>query len=178
VERQIVLKLCIFGDGGVGKTTLSKRYLTGEFDSTVRITLGMEIHVKYLKVEGYNVALQIWDFGGEPQFRHLLKNYARGSFGGIFIYDITRMNTTLYIDEWLSIFKDTLGSEAPEVPILIVGGKSDLTEDRGVSGEEAKKLKNQFQFFDHLECSAKTGENVDKIFEILIKEILKIRGFT
>ena len=137
----------------------------------------MEIHVKYLEVEGYKIALQIWDFGGEVQFRYLLKNYARGSFGGIFMYDISRMNTTVYVGEWLESFKETIGEEAPDVPILLVGGKSDLTQERSVTKEEANNIKNQNQFYDNLECSAKTGENVEKIFEILIKEILKIRGF-
>ena len=161
----------------MGKTTLSKCFLTGEFDNTVRITMGMEIHVKYLEVEGFKIALQIWDFGGEVQFRYLLKNYARGSFGGIFMYDISRMNTTVYVGEWLETFKETIGEEAPSVPILLVGGKSDLTQERSVSIEEANKIKNDLHFYSLLECSAKTGENVELIFKLLVTEILKIKGF-
>jgi small GTP-binding protein len=137
----------------------------------------MEIHVKYIYIKGYKVALQIWDFGGEERFRFLLKNYARGSFGGIYMYDITRMMTTTSIEQWMTSFRSALLREVNEVPAIIVGGKIDLEEDRGVYKEEAERLKENYNFLELIECSSKTGENVELIFEILVKEILKIRGF-
>jgi small GTP-binding protein len=175
--RDLTFKLCVFGDGGVGKTTLSRRYLTSDFDATTKITLGMEIHVKYIQLEGFKIALQIWDFGGEARFRYLLSGYSRGSFGGIFMYDITRMNTTVSVEDWLSIFRKSLGQEAAETPVLLVGGKSDLEDQRAVSKEEANRIKNTLNFLEIIECSSKTGENVDSIFEIMVKEILKRRDF-
>ncbi len=137
----------------------------------------MEIHVKYVHLEGYKVALQIWDFGGEEKYRFLLKNYARGSFAGIFMYDITRMSTTLSIEQWMTFFRDALSTEAREVPVLLVGGKLDLKEERGVFREEVERIKKNYNFHEYIECSSKTGENVELIFTVLVKEILKIRGF-
>ena len=139
--------------------------------------MGAEIHVKYMDIMQYKIVLQIWDFGGEEQFRFLLPTYARGAFGGIFMYDITRVGTTLKLAEWLNTFKEGLFKDEKDVPILLVGGKLDLIERRMVSLEEAKRLKEDHGFFDLIECSSKTGENVNEIFEKIVHEIMNYKGF-
>ncbi len=80
-----MFKLCIFGDGGVGKTTLVKRYLTGVFAGDTTMTIGVDFHIKKLNIEGKEVGLQIWDFAGEDRFRFLLPSYVFGTSGGIFM---------------------------------------------------------------------------------------------
>jgi len=75
----LAFKLCIFGDGGVGKTTLTERYLMGLFTEDTKMTLGTNFYQKNIVVKGLLVNLQIWDFGGEEQFRTLFPNYIRGS---------------------------------------------------------------------------------------------------
>ncbi|MCK4688545.1 MAG: GTP-binding protein, partial [Candidatus Lokiarchaeota archaeon] len=81
-----MFKICIFGDGGVGKTTLVKRYMTGVFKGDSTMTIGVDFHVKKLEINGLNVSLQIWDFAGEDRFRFLLPSYVIGASGGIFMY--------------------------------------------------------------------------------------------
>ena len=71
-------KLILFGDGGVGKTTLAHRYVTGSFKENSLITIGVEFHVKTLSVDGIPIEIQIWDFAGEERFRFLLPAYAVG----------------------------------------------------------------------------------------------------
>ena len=63
-------KVCIFGDAGVGKTTLVNRYLTGLFDTNFKITIGADFYLKKLKIDDSEVTLQIWDFAGEDQYQH------------------------------------------------------------------------------------------------------------
>ena len=53
-------KVCLFGDGGVGKTTLINRYLTGVFKTDSSITIGVDFHVKKVDVKGKKVSLQIF----------------------------------------------------------------------------------------------------------------------
>ena len=55
-------KICVFGDGGVGKTTLVNRYLSGVFNDSTKMTLGMQFFVKKLTFGDTTVSLQIWDF--------------------------------------------------------------------------------------------------------------------
>jgi small GTP-binding protein len=168
-------KICIFGDAGVGKTALTHRYITNRFIQDTRLTLGVDIVAKDLMIENGRVKLQIWDFGGEERFRVFLPIYARGSSGGIFMYDITRKSSLGNANEWLYIFKSKLSEEEKQkIPVLMVGGKKDIEDKRTVSLEDAKVLANTYNLYDVFECSAKTGEYVEEIFKSITFEMFKI----
>lgn len=159
----------MFGDSGVGKTSLILRYLTDQFNKDIGKTMGVDIRVKKLKKNDDMITLQIWDFVGEDKFRILFPTYARGSFGGIFMYDLTRKNTLNHIEDWVNIFK----KNNIQVPIIMVGGKLDLQETRGVSIEEATSISNSYEIDEYIECSSKTGENIELLFNTLVQMILK-----
>jgi len=169
---EIAYKICVFGDARVGKTSLVKRFTTHRFDQNTKSTLGAAIHVKYFNTENKIIQIQIWDFGGEDQFRFLLPSYAMGAFGGIFMFDITRPSTLSHYDDWVSVFKSGLPENRKDVPILIVGGKSDLENNRACQEEEINDLRKTKFFFDYIECSSKIDENVNKVFKTLIGEIM------
>ncbi len=171
-NRDAVFKICIFGDGGVGKTTLVNKYLTGLFREDMRMTIGTNFYRKNLDVESKKVSLQIWDFGGERSFRRLFPRYIEGSAGAIFMYDITRYSSLNNLDEWMNLVEKSLGKDNP-ISLIIVGGKSDLEEKRAVDKEVSEKIMHDYGFFSHIECSAKTGVNVEKIFTDLTVNLLK-----
>lgn len=135
--------------------------------------MGAEIFIKFLKIEDKRIVLQVWDFGGEKEFHFLLPLYSRGSSGGIFMFDLTRYGTLIKVKEWLDTFKKGLSPGKQNPPIILVGGKLDLKDQIAVSKKEAEKIRHQYNFFDYIECSSKTGENVEDIFESLLKRILK-----
>ena len=128
-------KVVIFGDAGTGKTTLTQRFLTNLFKSDSQMTIGVDFEVKSLEVSEKKVKLQIWDFGGEERFRFLLPTYVRGANGALFMYDITNYSSLAHIDDWLIIVRKEIRVE-DTFPIIVVGGKADLIEDREISGEE------------------------------------------
>lgn len=170
-------KVLVFGDGGVGKTTLINRYLTGLFAQGT-ITIGVDFHIKAVEIEGKKVTLQIWDFAGEDRFRFLLPSYAKGANGVIFMFDITRYTSLNSVNEWLNVFKKSFKEEeVEEVPMIMVGGKLDLNERRTISRIEAENIASEFQFYDYLECSAKTGENVEEIFNKIARIMMEKAGF-
>jgi small GTP-binding protein len=173
--RELTYKLCIFGNGSVGKTTMLHRYLTNEFILNTKITLGLDIDTKRLSFENSNVTLQIWDFGGEERFRFLLPSYTRGSSGGIFMFDLTRPETLDDIDEWITIFRNGQNKNFP-VPIFLVGGKLDLVETRVISEKKIKGITKSFKFANYFESSAKTGQNIERIFNVLIQTIMERAG--
>ena len=163
-----VFKIVIFGEAGCGKTTLTQRYMSNKFIPNTRMTIGVDLQVKVLKVDNKSVKLQIWDFGGEERFRFFLPKHVKGAHGGLLMYDITNLESTLHIDNWISIIKES--SEL--FPIMLIGGKSDLEEYREVKKEEGEELMKEYEFEGFLECSSKTGENVKKIFESLTLNML------
>ncbi|KAG8239110.1 hypothetical protein J437_LFUL018368 [Ladona fulva] len=56
------------------------------------------------------------------------------------------------------------------IPFLLVGNKSDLEDKRKVSVQEAQARSRQWNV-PYVETSAKTRENVDKVFFDLMREI-------
>ncbi len=174
--QDALIKVCIFGVGGVGKTSLVKRYLTGLFTGDSGMTLGVDFHMKKFEFHGKRVALQIWDFAGEDRFRFLLPGYVKGASGGLFMFDITRRSSLRNFDDWLQIFKEGTETMKLNVPIIMIGGKLDLHDRRSVFSKDAVDLAKKHQLLDYIECSAKTGENVELIFYKLALELTKRAG--
>ena len=170
---QFTFKICILGDGGVGKTTLVQRFVDSRFNGSTKMTIGVDIASKIVKIDDLTISLQIWDFGGEERFRFFLPSYAAGSFGAVFVYDITRIATLQNLQDWLALFYKGVGPHEAPIPILMVGAKLDLAEKRNVDISFAKEISKNYGFFDVIECSSKTGDNVESIFQLITREILK-----
>ncbi len=172
-DIDLTFKISIFGEKTVGKTSLITRFITNAFQMDTKPTLGAAIHVKYLKSEDKNILLQIWDFGGEEKFRFLLPSYCSGSIGAIYMYDISNMNSLKNFKEWISVFKSGLKDKIKDAPILLVGGKNDIEQNRKDSSEYFKFVLDSGLFINSMDCSSKTGKNVDKVFKVLLDEIMK-----
>jgi small GTP-binding protein len=169
---EVTFKLLLFGDGGVGKTTLTQRYVTGVFVESQHITIGVDFHIKDLDCDGIPVKLQVWDFGGEERFRFLLPSYCRGAAGGLFLYDTTSLPTLTHLTEWMKIIRENAGP----IPVIVVGSKADLTSQRKVQAHEAVTAAKQHKLKGFAEVSAKSGENVEAVFETITRLMLKGNG--
>lgn len=171
-----MFKIVFFGDGGVGKTTLITRFLTGVFKSDSQITIGVDFHVKKVDIDGKRVSLQIWDFAGEDRFRFLMPSYVVGASGGIFMFDITRYTSLKNFNDWIEIFKTGYKTVNHQMPVLMVGSKLDLEYKRAVSREDAFELAKKNNLFGYIECSAKEGQNVEEIFEEIARLMMMKAG--
>ena len=167
--KKYILKILTAGEGGVGKTTLLHRYVEGVFSEQTKMTIGVEFFLKEMVLEDCEYTMQLWDFGGQQRFRFLLDSYVVGAKGALLMFDLTRLFTLKTIKEWVEILR----KYDPNLPILFVGTKLDLTEQISVDDDYALSLAEQYDLFDFLKISSKTGENIDKAFEILIRNIFK-----
>eukprot|EP00331_Platyophrya_macrostoma_P020890 CAMPEP_0176475896 /NCGR_PEP_ID=MMETSP0127-20121128/43854_1 /TAXON_ID=938130 /ORGANISM="Platyophrya macrostoma, Strain WH" /LENGTH=149 /DNA_ID=CAMNT_0017871529 /DNA_START=208 /DNA_END=654 /DNA_ORIENTATION=+ len=113
--------------------------------------------------------MQIWDTAGQESFRSITRSYYRGSIGALLVYDISRRETFENLAKWLD---ETKNYANENMITILIGNKSDLTNEREVSYEEGEKFakKNNLMF---LETSAKTAHNVEQAFFQTAEEVLK-----
>ncbi|MFW9971115.1 MAG: Rab family GTPase [Candidatus Odinarchaeota archaeon] len=173
----ITVKIIIFGESDVGKTTLTKQYMTGQFETDMENTMGVNIGIKKIIIENLKVVVQIWDLAGDERFEFIFPTFIRGISGGILIYDITKTSNLNNLDKWINLYSSLLSKEVKKTPLLIVGNKLDLQDKRAIYIEEIIKSVGDYKILDIIECSAKTGQNVDLAFFRLISEILRRKGF-
>lgn len=136
------------------------------------MTIGVDFNVKSLEVNAKKVKLQIWDFGGEERFRFLLPTYVRGAAGAVFMYDLTNFSSLAHIDDWLMVVKKEIKPDST-LPILMVGGKADLIGQREIPSEEGINIAKSRGLSGFIECSSKTGRNVEKAFEGITQLMIK-----
>ena len=168
MPQKYILKLLTAGDGGVGKTTLLRRFVEGTFSAETKMTIGVEFHLKELDIDGNHCTLQLWDFGGQERFRFLLESYVLGAKGALLMFDLTRITTLENLQQWINIVR----KGDPNLPVLFLGTKLDLVTEIMVDNDYAKSFLNEFNMIDYLKISSKTGENVGKAFDILTRKIL------
>ena len=168
--QKIAYKIITAGDGGVGKTTLLHRYIEGQFLVDTKMTIGVGFFQKDIILDDtYSISLTLWDFGGEEHFRPFLDSYVLGTSGAILMFDLTRLKTLNRIDEWVSILR----RYDKNLPIIFLGSKLDLEEFISVEDKYALEYKEKHHFLDFVKTSSKTNQNVDKAFELLMREIMR-----
>lgn len=111
--------------------------------------------------------LLLWDIGGQAQFQKLRTVYFKGSNAGIGVFDLSNPQTLLKIPGWISSLKKSVKKQ---IPLILIGNKNDL--DRQVEKSEAEDLAKKLGC-EYYETSAKTGKNVDSVFEEIAKSCLK-----
>jgi len=170
-KKRLLFKTIVVGDGGVGKSTMIQRLLTGKF-IPMKITIGTDLSVYDVdlgKESNTKVSLQIWDFAGEKRFRFFLPNYSRGAYGALLCYDITRYPSFENLEEWYEIVSEN----AADPVIVLVGEKVDLEEKRAVPRKEAEKFKEKYNLDYFIETSSLDGTNNKKIFKTLTEAIIE-----
>jgi len=162
-------KIMVLGDADTPKTSLTIRYISGFYLEDLKLTIGVDFYSKTILYKGKKVKLQIWDFGGEERFRFLLHQYCKGANAALFLYNITNPSTLEHLPDWIRILREHAG----DIPIILVGAKAHLEQFRAVSKEEGILAAKKYNLSGFIEVSAKTGQNVEKAFELLIAKILE-----
>ena len=172
-KTKIIFKIVIVGDGGIGKSTMVQRLITGRYIGQ-KITIGTDLATFKVDIkEDVSVTLQIWDFAGEQRFRFFLPNYAQGADGCLLCYDITRVSSYKNLTEWYNIVIEN----ASDPVFILIGGKNDLAEEkRMVSYEEGQNYQREHNLQDFFETSSKSGHNNRLIFERLSQLIIEKKG--
>ena len=162
-----MLKLILVGDSYVGKTNILSKYIKNEFNQSTKSTVGVEFGTKLLKIEDKIIKAQIWDTAGQERYKSITSTYYKGAKGAFIVYDITNRLTFESVDKWI---QDLNLNSDKNITLLLIGNKKDLADKRDVTTEEGEEKAKSFGLA-FLETSALTGENIDKVFDHILKEV-------
>lgn len=169
-ECDYLFKAVLIGDSAVGKSNLLSRFARDEFHLDSKPTIGVEFAYRNIKVGDKVIKAQIWDTAGQERFRAITSSYYRGALGAMLVYDITRRGTFENLKKWLHELRE-FGN--PDMVIVLVGNKSDLSSSREVNIEDGKSLA-QLEGLCFMETSAKEKLNVEEAFLQMITKIHEI----
>ena len=165
----ITLKIIIIGEPAVGKTSLVKKFVSGQFYKDYLSSIGCNIYTKKIVLEDKHiVTLQLWDIAGQERWINMRHSYYSGAKGVIIVGDLNRKNTFDQIEKfWIQDIKLYCSS----APIILLGNKTDLSnkiEEREIISM-GKRIKADLILF----TSAKTGDNVESAFLRISKQAIE-----
>jgi len=168
-NSEITLKLLIVGGSGVGKTNFLNMFLNNKFNQNYFSSTGIDLQNKIMNIKNKKVRIQIWDTAGQEKYKSITKNLFLKVMGALVLYDITNEESFTKLKEWVELIKEEC---VRHIKILIIGNKSDLESQRAIDKEDAMKYANE-EKVQYIECSSKTGENVEKAIIMLSEKILE-----
>ncbi|XP_031573539.1 ras-related protein Rab-9A-like [Actinia tenebrosa] len=166
-----LLKVVLLGDGGVGKSSLMNRFVSGKFDSQSFHTIGVEFLNKDVTLEGEMFTLQIWDTAGQERFKSLRTPFYRGSDLCLLVYSVDDVKSFTNLSMWKKEFLYYADVKDPEnFPFILLGNKVDV-ESRAVQQEDADSWCRQNGGVPYFETSAKDSTNVNEAFLAAVKRL-------
>ncbi|GAA6034764.1 hypothetical protein JCM8097_001158 [Rhodosporidiobolus ruineniae] len=171
-------KIVVMGGGGVGKSALTVRFVHSMFVEKYDPTIE-DSYRRNLTVDGITVALEVLDTAGTEQFMSLSTLYMKSGDGFLLVFSLTSMESVSElhnIQEQIQRIKEasTLpGQPQPRVPLVLVGNKLDLVQERQVPREVAINLSRAWGGVPFYETSARKEINVNEIFEDLTRQLIK-----
>ena len=177
-ENAIKRKLVIIGDGACGKTSLLYVFTLGKFPEEYHPTV-FENYVTDCRVDGIKVLLGLWDTAGQEEYERLRPfSYSKADIIiiGFAVNDIESLENAR--NKWAT----EVLRYCPNAPIILVGLKKDLREDKlqdengekieMVDPQDAQEVARAIGAKKYMECSALTGEGVDDVFELATRTSL------
>ena len=151
----------IIGDSSVGKSSLVAKYMDDYYWGDHLATVGVDFKWNKIEKDGKKFNLNIWDTGGQERFKSITKSYYHGAQAIILVYDWTWEESFISLPNWLQTIDDWAEDNVIKV---LVANKSDMDWKISIPHKTGKSFANENDFY-FIDCSAKTGANISKVFD-------------
>jgi GTPase KRas protein len=163
-------KLVIVGGGGVGKSAITIQFIQNhfiiEYDPTIE-----DSYRKQVTIDDETVLLDILDTAGQEEFSAMRDQYMRTGKGFLVVYDVTSRTSFEEVPNFREqIYRVKDKDFSSKIPIVLIGNKCDLEENRQVTTAEGSELAKSWGA-PFRETSAKARINVDECWFDLVREV-------
>ncbi len=155
------IKYILLGEPSVGKTSVVNRFVHKTFETDYRPTIGLNVMTHNYEFYGHKIKMNIYDIGSQKLFRRVRPNYYSGANIAIFVFSLDKPETLQSLPKW---YKEMARFVGDEIPMLIVGNKSDLTHK--VSFSEGESFAKKYNC-SYIETSALEGANIEDAFSLI-----------
>ncbi len=165
--KELLKKVVMLGDGAVGKTSLTARYVVNKFDDKYIATIGTKVSKKDMQITKpnliINLRMMVWDILGQKEYSKIRTASLSGAQGVILVADLSRPETVKSVEAfWIPEIEGAVG----KVPTVLIGNKHDLVEKESMAVTMLESIGQNLGYPTFL-ASAKTGENVEAAFATL-----------
>ena len=171
---ELVKKVCLIGDPGVGKTSLIRRFVLDQFSDDYLSTIGAKVTKKEKLIDikehdlRVHLNLMIWDVAGQKEYQQFHEMYLKGMEGVLAVCDLSRRNTFERLKDALRLVEKHAG----DIPVVFMLNKVDLVDLSALDLRDINALASQ-RGIPVLPTSAKTGQNVEPSFSKLTMMIIR-----
>lgn len=162
-------KIAVLGDHATGKTSLLRRLVYGEFDEGYVPTIKPEAFEREYRFRKGVIRLVLWDVPGSIE--EVDEKLYEGAKAGLILFDVCRESSLRNVKRWYELLSKFIRGE---FHIWIVGNKIDLESSRIVGADKVKEKFRDINF-NYFEISAKTGENVEKLFKSILRSLIELK---
>ncbi len=170
-SQEFSFKISIIGDGGVGKTSLIKKFTKGTFEKNYNQTIGAQFSRYDIEIDGDLVNLIFWDIAGQDDFKFLHPLFYRESKGCIIVFSLEENElgeeSFNHIENW----HNELKKYCSDIPAIIFANKVDLIEETNLTKTNIQEIVRENNFLGYFLTSAKTGQGVHEAFKTIIEKL-------
>jgi small GTP-binding protein len=170
-SKEFGFKIAIIGDGGVGKTSLIKKFTKGTFEKDYIKTIGAHFSKYDKKLNDDVINLIFWDIAGQIDFKFLNPLFYKESRAGIIVCSLEEndlgKDSFTHIENWYNELNKYCG----DIPVVLFANKVDLVEKDNIDIIKIQEFVNRYNFLGFFITSAKTGQGVIEAFNAIIEKL-------
>lgn len=175
-HNELLFKILVIGDYGVGKTAIVRRYTEGKFSSNYKITIGADFAIKTLDWDRHTkINLQLWDIAGNERHGYMTRVYYKYAVAAALVFDVSRAATFQSVRKWLSDLREKITlPDGSNIPIVLLANKCDIKEV-AISNDQIVKFCKENEIGCWFVTSAKENLNVVEAMQYLVENTLKAK---
>ncbi|CAN8009203.1 ras-related protein Rab-32B [Ixodes scapularis] len=174
--EDLLFKVLVVGEFGVGKTSLIRRYTEGVFNQAYKITIGVDFSLKHIVYDNKkHITLQLWDIAGHERFGCMTRVYYKYATAAIVVYDLSRPTTLHSVLKWKADLTEKVEQQnGHPIPVVLVANKCDL-EGSTINARFLTNFCQEHGFVGWFFTSAKENININESINSLVEHILTLQ---